>query len=100
MEGQAGMAVIVDTEKALDLKVLAKNLKNVLPAYARPIFIRFANALDVTGTYKLRKINYRKEAYDLSKVKDPIYFFDPLSQSYILFTTIIHDQLTNGKISV
>ena len=100
MEGRAGMAAIVDTEKTLDLKVLAKELKNVLPAYARPLFIRFVNAIDLTGTYKLRKVEYRNEAYDLSKVKDPIYFFDPLSQSYIAFTPSIYDKFINGKIRV
>jgi len=70
MEGQAGMAVIVDTEKNLDLKVFAKELQNVLPAYARPIFIRFANTLDVTGTYKLRKIDFRICSFEATKTKD------------------------------
>ena len=94
------MAAIVDSGKTLDLTVLAKDLKNVLPPYARPIFIRFVEAIDLTGTFKLRKVDYRNEGYDLSKVKDPIYFFDPLSQSYIPFTPFIYDQLINGKIRV
>lgn len=92
------MAAIVDTKKTLDLTMLAKELKNALPSYARPIFIRFVNAIDLTGTFKLRKIDFRNEAYNLSKIKDPIYFFDPLSQSYIPFTSLIYDQLINGKI--
>lgn len=100
LEGRAGMAVIVDTEKTLDLKDLAKELKNNLPSYARPIFVRFVNTIDLTGTFKLRKVDYRNEAYDLSKVKDSIYFFDPLSQSYVAFTPLIYDQLINGKIRV
>lgn len=62
------MVSIIDTEKNLDLTVFAKELKNVLPPYAHPIFIGFVNAIDLTETYKLRKISYRNESYDLSKV--------------------------------
>lgn len=96
-EGRTGMAAIVDTERTLDLTVLAKELNNVLPRYALPIFIRRVNSIDLTGTFKLKKIDYRNEAYDLSKFSDPAYFLDPHSLSYIPFTPFIRDQLTNGK---
>ncbi len=94
------MAAIVDPEKTIDLTALAKELKTVLPSYARPLFIRLVNTIDLTGTFKLRKIDYRNEAYDLAKVKDPVYFFDSLSQTYIRFTPSIQYQLTEGKIRV
>ncbi len=94
------MAAIVDTENSLDLAALAKELQYVLPSYARPLFIRLVKEIDLTGTYKLRKIDYRNEAYDLTKVKDPIYFLDPFSQSYIPFTSYLCDQLLSGKLKV
>ena len=96
------MAAIAGTENGttLDLTALARELKRALPGYARPVFIRLVHAIDLTGTYKLRKIDYRNEAYDLGKVKDPIYFLDSISESYIPFTSIIYDQLVNGKLKV
>lgn len=52
-EGRAGMAAILDPEESLDLKSLAEGVRKVLPSYARPIFIRMLNKLDMTG-----KLNY------------------------------------------
>jgi hypothetical protein len=39
-EGKAGMAVIT-TEKKIDFKNLFTHLKDNLPPYARPLFIRY-----------------------------------------------------------
>lgn len=48
-EGRAGMAAIVDESKTLDLKKFNYDLKKSLPAYARPVFIRILEKLDMTG---------------------------------------------------
>src|SRR6185312_5152016 len=54
-EGCAGMAALV-ADRTFDVTSLAAHLKPRLPAYARPIFLRLTPALDVTGTFKQRKI--------------------------------------------
>jgi len=46
-EGRAGMAAMVDEQ--LDLKQLHCDLKKCLPRYARPIFIRLVDKVDMTG---------------------------------------------------
>ena len=43
------MAAIVDESGTLDLSVLNHHLKNSLPAYARPVFIRVMNQVNTTG---------------------------------------------------
>lgn len=49
-EGRAGMAALVDEQLDLDLKQLNCDLQKCLPRYARPIFIRLVDKVDITGS--------------------------------------------------
>ena len=48
-EGRAGMAAIPDPERLVDLNKLYTGMCDKLPSYARPIFLRFVQEIDVTG---------------------------------------------------
>lgn len=48
-EGRAGMAAILDKDDSLDLTSLAEGLRKHLPSYARPLFIRALNYVEMTG---------------------------------------------------
>ena len=48
-EGRAGMAAIPDPERRVDLTKLYAGMVDKLPNYARPIFLRFVEEIDVTG---------------------------------------------------
>ena len=50
-EGRAGMAVIQGSETAVDPSQLFTKLSDKLPAYARPMFVRFAKELSKTGEF-------------------------------------------------
>lgn len=92
------MAAIMDPDKTLDLSALASKLAKVLPSYARPLFIRLVGTIDMTGTYKMRKTDYQKEAFDPAKMKkDALYFWDAASQAYVLMTDSLHQKLTSGQ---
>ena len=67
------MATIVDPGSKIDLDNLANEIKENLPIYARPIFIRIATNVDITGTFKLRKVDLQREGYDIHKTSDQIY---------------------------
>ena len=60
-EGKAGMVAIFDPERSVDLELLAKQIRNKLPKYARPLFIRIIKDLPLTGTYKLMKNDLQKQ---------------------------------------
>ena len=60
-EGKAGMVAILDPERSVDLDLLAKQIRNKLPKYARPLFIRIIKDLPLTGTYKLMKNDLQKQ---------------------------------------
>ena len=48
-EGRAGMAVIPDPERLVDLATLYSGVTEKLPSYARPMFVRFVKELTSTG---------------------------------------------------
>lgn len=56
-EGRAGMAAIPDPERGVDLTKLYAGMVDKLPSYARPIFLRFVEEIDVTGWYFPSKMN-------------------------------------------
>ena len=68
---------------AFDLAGFRAHLASHLPDYARPLFVRFQNHLDLTGTFKQRKVELVKEGFDPSAVKDAIYYSDPAAQAFV-----------------
>ena len=61
---------------------MAAHLRPRLPAYARPIFLRLTPALDVTGTFKQRKIDLVREGFDPATIADPLYWLNPETGTY------------------
>uniref|UniRef100_A0A1B6DSZ8 long-chain-fatty-acid--CoA ligase n=2 Tax=Clastoptera arizonana TaxID=38151 RepID=A0A1B6DSZ8_9HEMI len=97
LEGRAGMAVIVDEDGILEMEELVKGMKESLPSYARPIFLRVIKQVPITGTFKLQKTDLQKEGFNPITVNDPLYFFD---QSKDLFTPInktLYEEIISGK---
>ena len=99
-EGRAGMAAIVDPDGVVDLKMFRKKLSEVLPSYARPIFLRITNSVDTTGTFKFEKGRFRKEGFDLSVVKDKLFYFDSQVGEYCALTKEIYRKFLDGKMRV
>jgi len=97
-DGRAGMATIITVENgSIDHKELAQSLKSALPSYAVPIFIRIKSHFDTTATFKIKKVDLGKEAFDLEKVSDPLYIMLPGESEYQLLTEDIHRQMMENQ---
>ncbi|XP_068620914.1 long-chain fatty acid transport protein 4-like [Battus philenor] len=98
-EGRAGMCGIVDADGTLDLDKLANDLARDLPAYARPVFIRVMSSVDMTGTFKMKKIDLQKESFDPSLVKnDKLYYLDLKQGRYLPLGAAEYEKISNGQI--
>lgn len=95
-EGRAGMAAIEDPDDVIDVKFISSKLPDVLPSYARPVFLRVTNAVDTTGTFKFQKTRFRKEGFDFSIVKDKLFFLDSKFGEYCVLTGEIHRKIVDG----
>ena len=86
-EGRAGMAaLVVDDADHFDLAGLRAHIAAHLPAYARPVFLRFRRDLDMTGTFKQKKTELVAEGFDPALSDDPIYFDDRSLGAYARVT--------------
>merc|ERR1719278_603876 len=65
VEGKAGMAAIVEDVAKFDLDRFLANLQAELPSYAIPLFLRLVRNLDITGTFKIRKLDLVREGFNL-----------------------------------
>jgi len=80
-DGRAGMAaLVVDGDFKLD--ALPAWLKIRLAHYAWPVFLRLSPQIDVTGTFKQRKVDLVREGFDPSAIADPLYVLDAESGRY------------------
>ena len=80
-EGRAGMAAVV-AEEPLDLAGFRKHLVSRLPAYARPLFLRIRNDVEVTGTFKYSKTDLVRQGYDPVASNDVLYFDNTESETF------------------
>lgn len=90
------MAAIVDPEEKLDLVQLAKGIRENLPPYARPVFLRIMKELPMTGTFKLKKRDLQLEGFDITKVKDSIYLLQS-DGSYQKLSEAKFEEIKSGR---
>ena len=121
-DGYPGMAVIAAPD--IDLGKLLEEMKQKLPSYAIPLFIRLAEEIETTGkcfsktvkwtqcwtqphifphnfpsaeTYKTMKKNFIAEGYDLNKIQDKMYFL--LNGKYTPLDKKLYENIMSGKIA-
>uniref|UniRef100_T1KBI6 Very long-chain fatty acid transport protein n=1 Tax=Tetranychus urticae TaxID=32264 RepID=T1KBI6_TETUR len=96
-EGRAGMAAIKDTTGSLDLKDLLNKMKKELPQYAIPVFIRLTSDIEITSTFKMPKVNLKKEGYDINLIKDSVFVLDSKSEEYKKLDENIYKKIISGE---
>ncbi len=96
-DGRAGMAALV-VNGSFDLTALRKHLASSLPDYARPLFLRIRGEMDVTSTFKQKKIDFVAQGFDPAATTDPIYFDDPAAKAFVRIDRALHDHIRDGGI--
>jgi acyl-CoA synthetase (AMP-forming)/AMP-acid ligase II len=100
-DGRAGMAALVLAEgEAFDPVALRRHVERALPPYARPLFVRIMPELSATSTFKLKKSDLQREAYDPRTLHDPLYVLLPQQNGYAALTPALYDELAAGRLSL
>ncbi|SLG56437.1 long-chain-acyl-CoA synthetase [Mycobacteroides abscessus] len=98
-EGRAGMAAVVPRKgEPLDLDALYKATERDLAPYARPLFLRIQQEMDVTGTFKQRKVHLVQQGFDPALVGADLYFRDTRAGTYVPLTGPLYDGICSGAI--
>ncbi|HUO01180.1 MAG TPA: AMP-binding protein, partial [Rhizomicrobium sp.] len=98
-DGRAGMAALV-VDGTFDVAGLAQRLESHLSPFARPVFLRLQPEIEVTGTFKQRKVELVKEGFDPAKITDPLYWYDPATRRYEKLTPAIYVDICEDRIKL
>ncbi len=96
-DGRAGMAALV-TPGEMDLNALYAHLADALPAYAMPVFLRLQPAIEITATFKHRKVDLVKDGYDPNTIEDPLFIRDDERGTYVPLTSAMIRRLESGEV--
>lgn len=97
-EGRAGMAaMIIRPGLTFDGKKLFEHAMRDLPAYARPLFIRLQEVMEITSTFKQQKFQLVQSGFNPSTISEPLYVLDYQQKSYIPLTDLIYQSIITGE---
>ncbi len=94
-EGRAGM-VAMAADDDLDLAGLREHINAQLPAYARPLFVRIRKEMEVTGTFKQKKVDLRNDGFDPAHVSDDLFFNDPETNRFERIDGDLYRRIQSG----
>jgi acyl-CoA synthetase (AMP-forming)/AMP-acid ligase II len=101
-EGRCGMASIVTRSPIdrLDLAGLAAHVREHLPSYAWPRFLRVQTEIEVTGTFKQLKGELRKQGFDPALVGDPLFVLPGRGEAYVKLDDDVFQAIGRGEIAL
>lgn len=98
-DGRAGMAsVVIDDTFLLDN--LYEYLSSHLPKYSIPVFIRIAEEIEITGTFKYKKTDLAKVGFDPSLVKDKLYVASSEKNTFVDLNDDLFQKISNREIKL
>ncbi len=98
-DGRCGMMhVTLQSGTTLDFNGLADRLRESLPTYAVPRFLRIGRDVDLTGTFKFQKSKLKQEAYDNTTIKDELYLLPPSEDTWQPITDEVKQRIDAGDI--
>ena len=56
--------------------------------------------MEVTGTFKQRKVELVREGFDPGKIADPLYWYDPATQRYEKLTAAVYADIAEDRIKL
>jgi fatty-acyl-CoA synthase len=95
-DGRAGMAAIVVGEE-FDFATLRRHLAISLPEYARPLFVRVRDEIDVTATFKHTKQALIRDGYSPHVTPDAIYLDDRGEGAFTRIDPALFVSIETGK---
>lgn len=100
-DGRAGMAAIVmQPGKAFDGMRMARELLQALPAYAVPLIVRIVKAQDTTSTFKIRKVELKRQGFDPAAIHAPLFVLLNRDRGYEALSTRTYSRILRGALKL
>ena len=89
-------SIVVDDN--LNLTALRDHLAQRLPDYARPVFLRIRQDMEMTATFKQKKLDLARQGFDPEAIGEPIYFNDPVAKAFVRIDAPLYKRICSGEI--
>lgn len=67
--------------------------------FYRPLFLS-QPCMEMTGTFKMKKVRLVEEGFDPALIADPVYFLDPERKTYVRLTEELHTAIVSREIKL
>ena len=84
--------------RAFDLGRLHAHLAERLPDYARPVFLRIREAIDITGTFKPQKQALLRDGCDPGATDDAMYLNDRSAGAFVPLDAALYARIQSGDL--
>jgi fatty-acyl-CoA synthase len=91
------MATLIPSGK-LDLTELHRHIADCLPSYARPLFLRIREEVELTGTFKYSKTELVREGYDPVTITDLLYFDLAEADAFVPLDNDLYYRIQSGGV--
>ncbi|RWS08286.1 Long-chain fatty acid transport protein 1-like protein [Dinothrombium tinctorium] len=98
-EGNANITVAMGNAP-FDFTKFLKDMRQTLPSFSIPVFLRIVNNVDSTSTYKLSKSKYQKEGFDPQIVQDPLYYLNSVEKTYSPLDANAFRKIISGEVKL
>ncbi|MBI1261686.1 MAG: long-chain-acyl-CoA synthetase [Rhizobiales bacterium] len=98
-DGRAGMVSLV-TGPDFDFARFRAHLEKNLPDYARPLFVRVQPEMEITGTFKHRKVELVKEGFNPDEIAEPLYFNSAAEGKFVPLDQALYSQICGGQLKL
>ncbi len=95
-EGRAGM-VTMSADSDIDLAGLREHIHAQLPVYARPLILRIRHEMEVTGTFKQKKVDLRNDGFDPARIGDDLFFDNPETGRFEPIDADLYRRIQSGS---
>lgn len=100
-DGRAGMAALqLATGARFDPVASARELQRRLPAYAVPRFVRLVKAHAQTATFKIRKVELKREGFDPAVIDAPLWVLLDAKRGYQKLDAAMVRRIRDGVVRV
>merc|ERR1711988_1419935 len=97
-DGRACMvAITVADGKTLDMPNFGTYCRANLPSYSVPLFVRLLKEdINLTGTFKHQKVEYRNQGCDPAKITDELWWFNAELGAYEPYGAEQYEKISAG----
>ena len=104
LEGRCGMAAITLENPSENpnniLEGLFQHLEKHLPSYARPYFIMVQPEIEITSTFKHKKVELAKNGFDQKKTTNKIWLRSEKEKRFVPMNDSLYEAIQNGFIKL